>query len=116
MRRIPWPTTHAGLTPDDIPYDYSAFQTIWDDDSGYGPKVVGSEIDDAGRTVITVALSPGRYLPVTLVSAGPAPEEQVRGFLEALTLVRDSPVEPVPQTPQRPDWAPDQGQETREAV
>lgn len=116
MAKIPWPTTHTGLTPADIPYGYSAFPTIWDDDSGYEPKVVGSEIDDSGRTVILVALSPGRYLSCTLVTAGQAFEEQVATLLEGLYALRHPLGGPVLHTPQQPDSAPVQGPKDREAT
>lgn len=116
MAKIPWPTTHTGLTPADIPYGYSAFPTIWDDDSGYEPKVVGSEIDDSGRTVILVALSPGRYLSCTLVTAGGALEDQVSALLAAIGVVRGSPTGSPLLPPQQPDSAPVQGPKDREAT
>jgi len=107
---------HTGLTPDDIPYGYSSFTTIWDDDTGYEPKIVSSELDDSGRTVIMVALSPGRYLPVTLVSAGQTPEDQAQSLLEALSAVRGPPAGPDLLTPPPPDSAPVEGPSDREAT
>ena len=114
--KIPWPTTHAGLTPADIPYDYNAFPTMWDDDSGYEPHVVGSEVDDAGRTVIMVALSPGRVVPYTMVLAGQDVGTASKALLEALSAVRATSSNPGLLPPQRPAGAPDQGSSTREAV
>lgn len=70
MKRVPYPTLHTGLTPDDIPYGYSAYNTIFDDGRGYDPQVVGHDTDENGRQVIIVALSPGNYVGCTMVSVG----------------------------------------------
>lgn len=70
MTDIPFPPESAGLTADDIPYGYSHYRSIWDDKRGYKPTPVGSSTDENGRMVIMIALSPGQYIPVTMVSAG----------------------------------------------
>lgn len=88
MERIPFPTLHTGLTPDDIPYGYSMFPSIWDDLSGYEPRVVGHETDDAGRMVILVALSPWSKIATTVVSAGQTPEAAGEAVLEAVRALR----------------------------
>jgi hypothetical protein len=88
MDRIPWPTTHTGLTPADIPADYSAFTTIFDDHRGYEPKVVGREIDDDGRIVILVAISPGAVISITLVNAGADPGEEIVKVVAAVNVLR----------------------------
>ena len=115
MDRIPWPTDHAGLTADDIPYGYSAFTSIWDDHSGYEPIIVGREIDDSGHTVIFVELSPGKILPVTLVPTGPAGEAQVEDLQAALAVLRGDRGDSV-RPPQSPaTQVPATGPEAREA-
>lgn len=75
MTNIPFPPESAGLTADDIPYGYSYYRTIWDDKRGYKPMAVGDSTDENGRQVIKVALSPGQYIEVTMVSAGGDPEQ-----------------------------------------
>ena len=91
MERVPWPTTHTGLTPDDIPYGYSAFNSVLDDGRGYEPVVVGHEWDDFGQLVILVALSPGAYISVTVVSAGQTPGEAGEAVLTALGSIVTQP-------------------------
>lgn len=85
--RIPYPTLHAGLTAEDVPYGYSAYTTVFDDGRGYEPVVIGSEVDENGRLVIIVALSPGAYVRCTMVSAGwsleQASEQVARAWLES---------------------------------
>lgn len=88
MERVAWPTLHTGFTPADIPIGYSAFTTIWDDHRGYEPKVVGHEVDDAGRTVIMVAISPGAVISITLVNAGQTLGGGGTAVLEALGAIR----------------------------
>lgn len=90
MKRIPWPTTHTGLTPADIPKEYSAFTTIWDDHRGYEPKIVGREIDDHGREVILVALSPGVMITTTLISTGQTPEDSGSTLVQAIKAMRQN--------------------------
>lgn len=88
MERIPFPTLHTGLTPDDIPYGYSAFASVWDDLRGYEPRVVGHETDDAGRMVILVTLSPGSVIATTVVNAGQTPEAAGEAVLNAIRALR----------------------------
>jgi hypothetical protein len=88
VERIPWPTTHAGLTPADIPGDYSAFTTIFDDHRGYEPRVVGRETNDDGRIVILVAISPGAVIPITLVDAGADPGAEIVKVVAAVNVLR----------------------------
>lgn len=90
MERLPWPTLHSGLTPADIPIDYSAYTSVLDDGRGYAPVVVGSETDDHGREVILVALSPGVYQAFTLVSAGAVGEAAAEALVRALGHLRDA--------------------------
>jgi hypothetical protein len=73
--RIPYPTLHGGLTPDDIPYGYSAYRTVFDDGTGYEPQIVGIDETPESRLVIMVALSPGTYVACTMVLAGQDPEQ-----------------------------------------
>lgn len=73
MTRGQWPVDHDGTGPDDLPYDYSMFPTLFDDKRGYAPLVVGHGMDDTGRETIMVALSPGSYLSATVISAGEVP-------------------------------------------
>jgi len=115
VNRIPYPTTYAGLTPDDIPYGYSAFNTLWDDGRGYEPAVVGHEVDDAGRLVILLALSPGQYLRTTMVSAGQAPEQAGKALLEALARRADEDATAVQTGPTAGQGPPNQVVSTREA-
>lgn len=91
MTAIPFPPESAGLTADDIPYGYSHYRTIWDDDSGYERAAVGSETDENGRLVILLALSPGRYVPVTMVSAGWAAGEAETALLGMITEAVKAP-------------------------
>jgi hypothetical protein len=84
---IPFPPESAGLTADDIPYGYSHYATVWDDKRGYAAAAVGTEADENGRMVIMVALSPGRYEPVTMVSAGWGAEEAEDVLLGMITEV-----------------------------
>lgn len=116
MERIPWPTTHDGETPDTIPYGYSYFSTVWDDHSGYEPRVVGDYVDTSGRMVILVALSPGRVIEVTMVSAGQAPGEAGKALLEALAAsnAASPAVPPRERTPAQ--GPPVQGHQSREAT
>lgn len=85
MTDIPFPPESAGLTPDDIPYGYSAYRTIWDDKMGYARQAVGSYTDENGRLVILIALSPGQYVPVTMVSAGWATDQAESTVLGLIT-------------------------------
>jgi hypothetical protein len=87
MERIPWPSTHTGLTADDLPYGYSVFNHILDDGRGYAPAVVSHDVDEDGRTVIMVALSPGRYVPVTMVLAGQDPGPAGEALLSAIESI-----------------------------
>ena len=92
MTDIPFPPESAGLTADDIPYGYSHYRTIWDDKRGYKPMAVGSSTDENGRKVIMIALSPGQYVPVTMVSAGWGPgqaEDALLGLIAELTKLPD---------------------------
>lgn len=89
MMRPEWPTTHDGLTLDDIPYGYSAYGSMLDDLSGYEPRVVGSEENEASQQVIMVAVSPGRYVPYTMVLAGQAPGEAGQALLGAIGALRE---------------------------
>lgn len=89
--RIPWPTLHGGLTADDLPYGYSAYNSVFDDGLGYEPRVVSESWDDTGHLTILVALSPGHYVPVTMVVAGQAPGEAGRQVLEALQALAVRP-------------------------
>jgi hypothetical protein len=92
MDRIPWPSTHTGLTADDLPYGYSVFNHILDDGRGYAPAVVGHDVDEDGRTVILVALSPGRYVPVTMVMQGGDLGHTAELLLEAMgSIVNPGP-------------------------
>lgn len=91
MSGIPFPPESAGLTAGDIPYGYSHYRTIWDDNSGYDRKAVGTSTDENGRMVIMVALSPGRYVPVTMVSAGWAPDLAESTLLGMITEALDRP-------------------------
>jgi hypothetical protein len=88
---IPFPPESEGITPDEIPYGYSAYRNIWEDKSGYDRTAVGETTDENGRTVIMIALSPGRYVPVTMVSAGWAPGEAGSTLLDMITEAVDHP-------------------------
>jgi hypothetical protein len=113
--RIPYPTLHSGLTPDDLPYGYSAYGSVFDDASGYEPMVVGYDASPESRLVIIVALSPGRYVPCTMVSAGWDPEQACKAVLDGFTAARPPGV-PVSTAPQLGSArAPLSGPITREA-
>lgn len=99
--RIPWPTLHGGLTADDLPYGYSAYNNVFDDGLGYEPRIVSESWDEFGHLTILVALSPGHYVPVTMVVAGQPPGEAGRQVLEALQALA------VWQPATRPGAAPD---------
>lgn len=113
--RIPYPTLHAGLTPEDLPYGYTAYQTVFDDGSGYAPAVVGSETDENGRLVIIVALSPGAYVRCTMVSAGWDLEQASSAVTHGWAVMRAPEVPPrdAPQTGSAK--GPDVGSNNREA-
>jgi hypothetical protein len=96
MTDIPFPPESAGLTADDIPYGYSMYRSIWDDKRGYARKAVGSSLDENGRLVIMVALSPGQYVPATMVSAGWAPDQAEDTLLGMITEVVTAEPGPVP--------------------
>lgn len=115
MERIPWPTTHTGLTPADIPKEYSAFTTIWDDHRGYEPKIVGREIDDHGREVILIALSPGVMITTTLISAGSAPEDSAAKAVAAIKALRERASLESGLAPPEATADPASGHDTREA-
>lgn len=91
MTTIPFPPESAGLTPDDIPYGYSMYRTIWDDHRGYDRKAVDASTDENGRTVIMVALSPGEYIRATMVSAGWAADQAGSALLGMITEAIDQP-------------------------
>lgn len=88
----PWPTSYDGTTPEELPYNYSAYPTLFDDLSGYEPKVVGMQLAPDGREVILVALSPGRVISSTLVGQGKVPGQDPSGSsrvtLDAIDAVR----------------------------
>lgn len=88
---IPYPPESAGITADEIPYGYSHYRTIWDDKRGYARTVVGEETDENGRSVIMVALSPGQYVSVTLVSAERPAEQAGTGLLRMITEAVEAP-------------------------
>lgn len=88
---IPFPPESAGITPDEIPYGYSHYRTIWDDKKGYARAIVGKTTDENGREVIMIALSPGVYVPVTMVSAGQAAGAAETGLLSMITEAVASP-------------------------
>lgn len=113
--RLPYPTLHSGLTPEDLPYGYTAYQTVFDDGRGYAPVVVGSETDENGRLVIIVALSPGVYTRCTMVSAGWNLEQASELVLGAWAAVQAHEVLPcdAPQTGSAK--GPDVGLNNREA-
>lgn len=115
-QRIPWPTLHAGITPDDLPYGYSAYGNVWDDLSGYEPIVTGCETNEDSRQVIIVSLSPGRYLSCTMVSAGHSVEQSSELVRSVLGHLRSS--DAVTGVPAQPGSAraPEQGSANREAV
>lgn len=97
--RIPWPTLHTGLEPKDIPIGYHAFDTIWDDDRGYEPRVVGYETDADGRQVILLAISPGAVISATMVSAGQPRERAGQRLVEAVQAIQATGFRPPPETP-----------------
>lgn len=88
---IPFPPESAGIAPSEIPYGYSHYRTIWDDKTGYTRTAVGTETDENGRMVIMLALSAGRYVPVTMVSAGWTVEQAGSTLLGMITEASDAP-------------------------
>lgn len=91
MNKFPvYPILHTGLTPDDIPFGYSCYATVFDDLRGYEPRVVGLERDDDYRQVIIVALSPGQYVRCTMVTVGgdldQACEAVINSFVQARSI------------------------------
>lgn len=91
MTDIPFPPESAGVTADEIPYGYSHYRTIWDDKKGYSRTTVGDTTDENGRMVIMLALSPGVYVPVTMVSAGWTTEQASSTLLGMITEAVDAP-------------------------
>lgn len=91
MTHIPFPPESAGITADEIPYGYSAYRTIWDDKIGYTRMAVGNTTDENGRMVIMIALSPGRYVPATMVSAGWAADQAETALLGMITEAVEAP-------------------------
>lgn len=91
MTDIPFPPESAGVTAGEIPYGYSHYRTIWDDKTGYARTTVGDTTDENGRMVIMLALSPGVYVPVTMVSAGWAAEQAGSTLLGMITETLDAP-------------------------
>ena len=75
-----------------MPYDYSAYPTLFDDLSGYAPAIVGMSLGPDGREVILIALSPGKVISSTLVGQGKVPGQDPSGssalVLAALSAVR----------------------------
>jgi hypothetical protein len=112
--RIPYPTLHGGLTPDDIPYGYSAYRTVFDDGTGYEPQIVGIDETPESRLVIMVALSPGTYVACTMVLAGQDPEQASDTVLDAFQTMQSPGVLScdAPQTGSA--RAPDVGADNRE--
>jgi hypothetical protein len=113
--KVPWPTLHTGLTPDDLPYGYSAYPAEFDDGRGYDPVVVGSEVNEDGRLVIKIALSPGTYGYATVVLAGQAPEVASRAVVAALGAFLRPGVPARGQPSGDPQGPPVQGHLPREA-
>lgn len=61
------PSGLPDTTPEELPWGYSIYRSIWDDLSGYEPMIVGSDTDPTGREVILIALSPGQYVSATMI-------------------------------------------------
>lgn len=111
MNKFPvYPILHTELTPDDIPFGYSCYVTVFDDLRGYEPRVVGVERDDDYRQVIIVALSPGQYVRCTMVTVGwdldRACEAVINGFVHAQSIENPAGNAPQPGSARAPNAGP----------